>query len=240
MKIRSVVQSALTLLVLATLVAPALAAPVSISLPGTTATDGWADLTATNYPGLGGGFPGMAPWGSPIAANQPGSNGGGQFTKVSGAGFAAGASIYTFSPGTFSASSSTPVAGLETVVFQIDIGEGEAGIDLTAVPTLSYNGGGQSLAATLTALLFEIPAGDFGGEPITRNTWAFQWDLSGLGAISDFDIQWTTGAHAQTYALQLDQGSVFTAAVPEPASMVMALAGLLGLGCVALRRRVRG
>ena len=69
-----------------------------------------------------------------------------------------------------------------------------------------------------------------------------QWDLSGVAeTINAFSIQFTGVQHAQLYALQLDQSSVYSpvvsaSPVPEPSSFA-ALAGLGAIGFAALRRR---
>lgn len=224
---------------------------VDPGLTGVTQYDGWDDLTAGNFPGYGS-FPGSSPWPSPMGSNQPGSGDAG-FNKLSGNGYAAGSSIYVggFSStpntlgGTFAVADSTPVAGLETVVFQLEIGEA-FGFDLfdDASPTLSYNGGSQALTAT-PVLVDQIQNGTFTNpvtgqpEPVFINTWLFEWDLSGVvDPIDSFQVSFSAVQHSQIYALRLDQSDTLRL-VPEPASL-----GLMGLGAASValiyrRRRAR-
>lgn len=210
-------------------------------LAGVTQYDGWDNLTGGNFPGYGS-FPGSSPWPAPIGSNQPGS-GDATFNKTSGNGYPAGGSIYVggFSStpntlgGSFSVAETSTVAGLETVVFQIEIGEA-FGYDLFnhASPTLSYNGGAQALTAA-PVLVEQIQNGTFTNpvtgqpEPVYLNTWLFQWDLSGVvDPISSFSVSFSAVQHAQIYALRLDQSDTLRL-VPEPASL-----GLMGLGASAL------
>ena len=232
---RSAFALAASLLVLSV---PAQAADyLTFDLTGATQTDGWANLTAANFPGYGS-FPGAAPWPAPIGSNTAGS-GDANLNKISGNGYPAGSSIYApFTNTVFQVSDGTAVANLETVVFQLQIGTAY-GLDLTSPPTLSYNGGSQAIAATCSQLVSSTSNGDFGGEPTTLNVLAYQWDLSGVaGAINSFSINWTVAPHTQTYGLKLDQGSVMdqVVAVPEPSTYAIAV-GLGALIGFRLRRR---
>ncbi len=206
------------------------------SLGGDTQTDGWENLTAANNPGYGS-FPGAASWPAPIGSNAAGS-GDAEFNKISGNGYPAGSSVYApFTNTVFRISDNTAVANLETVVFQIQIGTAY-GLDLTSAPTLSYNGGSQALTATFSQLVSSVANGDFGGSPTNLNTLAYQWDLSSVSEeITSFAIDWTVASHTQTYALQMDQGSVMSqlVAVPEPGTYAIA-GGLLLLVAGRLRR----
>jgi hypothetical protein len=224
------------------------AVPIDPGLTGTTQVDGWAGLTAANYPGYPA-FPGAGAWPTPIGSNQPGS-GDAELAKVSGNATPLGAAIYF---GGFSSTPNTPsgilrvgdtsaIANLETVVLQIVIGEA-FGYDFFngVFPALSYNGGSQNLAAGLRVLRSQVQTGTFTNpitmeeEPIFTNEYLLQWDLSSLGAITDFGIQFQGVQHAQLYELRLDQGDAYTL-VPEPATALQLLAGLLGLGLVSRRR----
>lgn len=222
----------------ATIATPAQAVLV-INLPGSSDYEGWSGLTTANNPGYGS-FPGAAPWPAPIDPNEAGSAGGADFNKVSGNGFPAGSSIYspftqsvyvvgnTLSPSAFD---------IETLVFQIDMGPGEGGF-FNALPTLSFNGGSQGLGADFSL----ATEGDFPFvNPIdpqqagTTTLHAFQWDLSGLGNISTYSVEWQVQPHAQIYALQADTGSSFAQVIPEPSAL--ALGGLVFTGWLVNRRR---
>ncbi|MEM9585958.1 MAG: PEP-CTERM sorting domain-containing protein [Planctomycetota bacterium] len=217
-------------------------------LSGNTDFDGWDDLSVNNpdissppYPS----FPGAAPWPAPIeslltqntfpntADDDP--TGDAIFNKTSGNGYPASSTIYSspFGTGTYVVSDSTALPGLETIVFQAEIGSGSSGW-LTGDPTLTVNG--TTAVPLANSLLVDVnfdPAGPFG--PLSRNTFLYQWDVTGLG-VTDFDIDFgLAGTSATIWALQLDQGDTF-AAVPEPTALA-GLAGLGLIGAVARRRR---
>jgi len=231
------------------------AALTNYTLPGTSDLDGWDNLTVSNpqvvangsFPG----FPGSGPWPEPIesvltrgtpTASDDDPTGDATFDKVLGNGYPAGSSIYAspFEPaGTFTVADDTPVADLEQVIFQIEVGEGSDGF-LDGDPTLTVNGS-TSVALDDSGILSSVfdPDGDFG--PLTINTLAYQWDLSSLpGPITDFNVDYTlAGTSVQIYEMQLDQGDSFSAqVVPEPSAFA-AIAGLIVLGLVASRRRRR-
>jgi PEP-CTERM motif-containing protein len=224
------------------------ATPANPNLPGNTQYDEWANLNSANFPGLGGGFPGAAPWPAGGVGSNVAGSGDAQFTKVSGNGFAASGSIYhggfSATPntlgGTMSVTDATPLAGLQTLVFQIEIGEA-FGFDFfnDVAPVLSYNGGSQALAADAAIITSTVQNGTFPNpitgdpEPIFVNVWEMTWDVSTLGAITSLAFQWTDVQHSQIYALRLDQSDV---AVPEPGTLLLLVSGLFGLGTLGRRR----
>jgi hypothetical protein len=232
------------------------AAMISPALTGNTQYDGWIGLSTVNYSGYGG-FPGGGAWPAPIGSNRTLGNtfnatepGDAVLAKVangaSGGGpFLSGTSIYfgsfTTDPnslgGTVALADSTPVAGVRNVVAQIQIGEA-FGFDFFnhVLPTLSYNGGAQSLAAASSTIIDQFYNGTFdspvGPQPIYINTYVLQWDLTGVGAVTDFSIAFSGVQHSQIYGARVDQSDVFT---PVPAPSALMIAGLGGL--TALRRR---
>lgn len=223
-------------------------AGINVVLPGTSQYEGWEGLTAANYNQAlyGGGFPGGAPWTAPIDSNILNSDGNANFNKLLGNGYPSGASIYApFTSSEFGVFSTSVVSGLETVVFQIDIGPGDGGNFFDAVPTLSltHDGGSTlSIAATYTlvgagAFPFSNPLNPL--ESGTTSLWMYQWDLSSYTGITSYDVTWQTHKHSQIYTLQLDSGNTFSGmAIPEPASTAT-MAGLLVLVATALIRRRR-
>ncbi|MDP0499024.1 MAG: PEP-CTERM sorting domain-containing protein [Verrucomicrobiota bacterium JB022] len=217
----------------------AVAAPLSaftVSLPGVSEFEGWEGLNNTNYtaPTYTGGFMNAdADWGAPVQSNVSGSAGFAALDKVSGGGYFASTSIYSaFSPGTFSITNSNALAGLETVVFQL-----EAVSTDPIVPTLSFNGGTQSLEADLTWLTLGDTETSFGDSTI----YTFQWDLSTLAGITDYVITYSGPQHFSQVGMSLYSGDTFApvgAAVPEP-STYAAIFGSLALLTVAARRRMK-
>jgi hypothetical protein len=232
----------------------------SISLPGATDNDTWSALdSAVSGPGYGG-FPGSAAWPAPIGSTSGGDAGLMKISNGTGGGpYPATGSIYfggfsgdlNNNGGTLSVTDSTPVAGLANVVFQIEIGEAWT-YDFynDVLPVLSYTTGSGTVAG-LAATAWSVAqvftgtvAMPTGEEPVYNNTYRLQWDLSGVAeTINAFSITFTGVQHAQLYAIQLDQSSVYgsvvsASPVPEPASFA-ALAGLGVLGLAATRRRGR-
>ncbi|RYD30223.1 MAG: hypothetical protein EOP87_16985 [Verrucomicrobiaceae bacterium] len=216
---------------------------------GATGTSTWNNLNAAALPGYGG-FPGFGAWPSPVSSQGVGDNSA-SFTKVSGAAYPAGGSIYfggtTLNPNTngaqLSVSDSTPVSGLTTIVFQIQFGEA-MGYDFYngVEPVLTFTAGaqgGSGVAATYQSVIGRFANGTFdpgtGPEPLYTNTYGFQWDLSGITEpISDFQITFSGVQHSSVYGMKLEQfdqnpgGSI----VPEPS---FALLG--SFGCLLLLRR---
>lgn len=214
-----------------------LSAAFTINLPGSTESSGWDNLKNTNpywaangYPT---GYPGAAPWPAPVAANASGSQGGAVLMKKSGNGYFSGSSIYDAGAvGVFSVSDQSPIAGLATVVLQID-----AGTTIGVLPVLHYNGGSQALPPGYFAqadgdyLTFDFQTGQ--SFPTQNRAW--QWNLTGLGATS-YEITWgsVTNNHLTQYEVNLTTSDSFLQAIPEPTSAVM-----ISLASLALFRRRR-
>lgn len=223
---------------------------------GNTEYEGWSGLTAANNPGYPGFSNSTALWPAPIDPNETGSAGNADFDKVSGGGYPAGGSIYnSFFPGTYRVDNSSPLTNVKNVLFQIELGAGVNNFGTPqqttsffddvagSEPVLNYNGGTQALAADYdtsfagpTAFTVPIP-GVPGG---TTTIFALQWDLSGLGSITSYEIVWTGVEFGTTYALQLDSSDVFTSIAPPPAPIPspgsMALIGLTGFAAARRRR----
>jgi hypothetical protein len=212
-------------------------AAISISLPGNTESAGWDNLKVSNtywsangYPTT---YPGAAAWPSPVAANAAGSQGSAVFMKNSGNGYFSGSSLYDAGgAGLFSISDASPIAGLSTIVCQID-----AGTSIGVLPVLNYNGGSQSLTPNYFAqtdgeyLTFNFQTGQ--SFPTQNRAW--QWDLTGLG-VTSYEIKWGSvpNNHLTQYEINLTTGDSFIQAVPEPSSVL-----LVSFASLALFRRRR-
>ena len=210
---------------------------------GSSGSDAWVNVNSANFYGYGG-FPGNAPWPAPIGSNGTGSGdadlsrvagsptGGGPFLSSSSIYFGNYAQIPNALGGTLRVSDSTPLANLKTLVFQIQIGEA-TGYDLYSAPTLKINGGSSIVNLLFSGILNRYQSGTFFSpateldEPVYVNTRGYQWDVSSLGAVTSFAIDFSGVTHSQIYGLQLDQSSsVFsTAVIPEPNVGGLILAG---------------
>jgi len=210
---------------------------------GSSGSDAWVNVNSANFSGYGG-FPGNSPWPAPIGSNGTGSGdadlsrvagsptGGGPFLSSSSIYFGNYAQIPNALGGTLRVSDSTPLANLKTLVFQIQIGEA-TGYDLYSAPTLKINGGSSVVNILFSGILNRYQSGTFFSpateldEPVYVNTRGYQWDVSSLGAVTSFAIDFSGVTHSQIYGLQLDQSSsVFsTAVIPEPNVGGLILAG---------------
>jgi len=210
---------------------------------GSSGSDAWVNVNSANFSGYGG-FPGNSPWPAPIGSNGTGSGdadlsrvagsptGGGPFLSSSSIYFGNYAQIPNALGGTLRVSDSTTLANLKTLVFQIQIGEA-TGYDLYSAPTLKINGGSSIVNLLFSGILNRYQSGTFFSpateldEPVYVNTRGYQWDVSSLGAVTSFAIDFSGVTHSQIYGLQLDQSSsVFsTAVIPEPNVGGLILAG---------------
>lgn len=230
---------------------------LSANVHGPAAGLPFGSLTAGANPGYPGFFNANNAWPAPIGSSAPGSadaflikvaNG------AAGAPYPASGSIYFsgflstphFNGGTLAVRDVTPIGNVENIVFQIQMGEAYAYDFLNGtLPTLNYNGGAQALAATGWELAeafyngtVEMPDGT---QDVFINTYLLQWDVSGLGPISDFEIEFSGVQHAQLYAMRLDQSDEYvslfaTAGVPEPSSLAAVAICAIAAGFYGLRR----
>ena len=210
---------------------------------GSSGSDAWVNVNSVNFSGYGG-FPGSSPWPAPIGSNGAGSGdavlnrvagsptGGGPFLSSGSIYFGNFAQIPNALGGTLRLTDSTPLADLKTVVFQIQIGEA-TGYDLYSAPALKINGGSSIVDPLFSGIINRFQNGTFNSpatgadEPVYVNTRGYQWDVSSLGAVTSFTIDFSGVTHSQIYGLQLDQSSsVFsTAVIPEPNVGGLVLAG---------------
>ena len=208
------------------------------SFPGNSSFDGWENMNSSTFIGFGG-FPGGSAWPGPAGSNTAGSGDaglyrlGGEVTtnSVKGGPFFATESLYFGSlsqvhnsvGGTLRVADDTPVAGLRTIVFQIQIG-GADDYDFhlpSGVPSLKLNGSSEGMAPAATAVLNRYQNGTYFSpeteqeEPIFVNTWGFEWHLP-EEEVTSFAIDFSAVTHAQIYRMQLDQSSTVTSAVFLP------------------------
>ncbi len=200
---------------------------VDNNLTGTVDYDGWDDFS-----GVSGAFP--------YGSFEAGS-GDAELERISGGHFAATSSLYSFSTDSvLSVYDNTALAGVGTVVFSIETWLNED-TWATALPTLSYNGGSQSLAADLVGSQAGTADISFGGEELDTYVYTFQWDITNSGATA-FNVDWGQKVHTGVIALQLEQSDTFSvspavSAVPVPAAAWLFGSALLGLAGVGRHRR---
>lgn len=208
---------------------------VPVNLGGTGSYDGWANINMANFPGYPG-FSGSASWPAPIGSNTSGS-GDAELQRVAGGStggpFPATDSLYFGSftqvpndlGGTVRVADATPVAGVKTIVLQVQIGEA-VGYDFhepTGQPVLRINGQPTAFASMQPVLIDHYQNGTYFSpeteqeEPVYVNTWGLQWDASQLGPVGSFHIEFSGVTHSQVYAIRLDQSTaVHTASVFGP------------------------
>lgn len=215
-------------------------ATAQISAPqfgsGSGAFDGWVSMYGASYPGISGSFPGASVWTATAGSNQAGS-GDAELNKMSGAAFFASDSLYLGSftqvpnalGASFRVSDQTPLAGVRTIILQIQIGEA-VGYDFVSpagAPVLKLNGSNSSsISPNFTTLMNRYQDGTYFSpqteldEPVYVNTYAFEWNL-GANPVTSIAIDFSAVTHAQVYAMRLDQStavlsqSVFSPAAPS-------------------------
>lgn len=228
--------------------------PVPVTgLHGATSKDRWTDLTSINHPGYPG-FPGSGAWPSPIVSNGSAA-GAASLDKAAGNAallstslyFGANSNVVNGFGGSLRVTDATPLAGLKTVVFQLEIGEAN-GYDLLnrQAPSLTVNGSGVTLNPIGVAVLGRKQNGTFIApdnteSPVYLTLYGYQYDLSAAtGTISSYALNFSGVQHAQVYAMQLDASNVAEAGsvlpAPEPATWALLASGL-ALGLATLRQK---
>lgn len=219
--------------------------PVNFNGGGLTSFDGWVNMNAATFTGYGG-FPGSTPWRNPAGSNASGS---GDADLVRVAGGQDGGPVFLSESlyfgsyiqeanalgGTLRVSEPTPVSGVKTITLQVQIGEaiGYGFVHPNGAPLLKINGASTTYTPTYSKVVNMYQNGVYdspetGEEPVYVKTWAYQWNVGNLGAISSIQIDFSAVTHAQIYAMRLDQTSVlqsnnvFDAASPAP---VLSLSG---------------
>jgi hypothetical protein len=191
-----------------------------VDVAGSVSVDGWNELNRNRT----GGALTEAELIAGIGSNVAGS-GDAVFTRLSGSHYPAGYGLYG-SNSVFTFTDSTVASNIGSLVFQGIINDFDA--QFGAAPftlTLSLNGGSEALSATSVSSVLNGGVSDLH---------TYTWDLSGVSTpITSYTLTLSAG-FSQVLALQVDQ----VAAVPEPSTYAMAIAGLALVGVMARRRRV--
>ena len=228
--------------------------PLEVTFGGNTKYDGWYNLSSSlkedvevhgalyDFPGNSGygSFPGYGAWPQAIGSqlnSNPGSaaalsklangSGGGAYPSGGSMYFGGFSGDQNVDGGTLGVLDSSPVLDVQTIIFQIEIGEAFAydyfvdGLGVEQVPslTISYGVGEEvTLNADISTLIdslltdtIEMPTGEGGTMEevdIYTNLYGYQWDVSGYSDIVDFSVSFTAVQHAQLYSLQLDQSDI--------------------------------
>lgn len=219
--------------------APAFGA-TSYILPGNSETGFWNlnqanynNSTSPAYPASG--FTTTA-WGGAIAASATSAT----FTRLSGGGYfiSSGSGIYgTTNPNTYAVTDLAPMPNLANLVFQSRTNNpgvvmGSVGGGFSSV-LLYLNGGSTGITPTYS-LATDVPS-----TPADDSDFAWQWDLSGHGGITSYEIVIGVNAHNLVYGdapelTRISASDSFAQAVPEPSS---ALTGAAVLALTFIRRR---
>ncbi|MFL9609591.1 FxDxF family PEP-CTERM protein [Methylobacillus sp. Pita2] len=157
------------------------------------------------------------------SANVAGS-GDAVFTRIAGTAYPAGGGLYEYAGAfsTFTLTDFTVADSLTSIVFQSHSAAGGTGKGLYDV-SLSYTIDGVDYLAALVDNNAQADAYKY-----------FSWDLSSVTGIDAIKVTFSTEAHANSFAFQLDQ---VVAAVPEPSEYALLLAGLAFVGFAARRKQ---
>jgi len=210
-----------------------------VDVAGSTTVDGFNQLTNARIT--------TAQLVAGLASNVAGSDHAATLKRLTGGYYPASFGLYSWSTDSaFSVNVASAVADLSTVTLQtfvtVDTSQGVDGLlQAGYLPTLSFNGGTQSVAAT--AYSVTAVSGGFGmdGSPLPAsasnpNYGYFSWDLSGISTpITSFSVNFGLDTHASALAFQLDQS--VAAPVPEPGTYALMLAGMGVVGLLARRRK---
>lgn len=201
---------------------------------GNTVAETWYFNAANGVGGGSGGAYGMGAWANGVisASTTDVSYDQSVFTKVSGGAYATGNSLYTlFSADTvFSVTNSDPLENIETLFLQVDIAAQQSFTDIT----ISINGGDPFSYTDVFVINSE--AMEFNGLEGVSGTFGFQWDLRAFGAINEYTISFAAGQHTSLNSIRVDQGNVYTQAIPEPSTYALIGFGVIAAG-MAYRRR---
>jgi len=193
----------------------------TFALPGSQETTIWTNLSSGNT--------GLAP-----------SSGTGMLAPVA-PGFQASAGLYSYMGDYSITLTKTGLAwDAQTVILQLEVAPNpDFAWPYTGGPLLSFNGGSQNLSTTGYAYIgTEFRADVFGGT--TFNTYAFQWDLSGVpDSITSFSISVPLSVHTSTVAVQVDAGNTYVQAIPEPSTWLLLGLGLATVVIFRTRQNVR-
>lgn len=209
-----------------------------VDVAGSTAFDGFNNLTGSRIS--------RAQLGAGVVSNVAGSSQSASLQRLSGGFYPASFGLYSWSTdSSFGLNVGSAIANLNSVKLQtfvtVDTSQGVDGLLQTGyLPTLSFNGGTQKLAAvyTMTPVAggFDMEGNPLPANPNNPNYGFFSWDLSGVTTpISSFNVNFGLDIHSSALAFQLDQVAV--TAVPEPETYALMLAGLGAVTLVARRRR---
>lgn len=182
-----------------------------------------------------------------IGSNVAGSANDATLKRLTGGFYPASGGLYSWSTDSaFSLNVASAVANLGAVTLQtfitVDTSQGVDGVlQAGYLPTLSYNGGTQQLAAVYTMTPVAGGLGMDGtpleASPNNPNYGYFSWDLSSVSApIMSFNVNFGLDTHSNALAFQLDQS--VAAPVPEPGTYALMLAGMGVVGFLARRRKV--